>query len=130
MPDEVTTAGDAGEEPREAVLATVDRAAVSPAVARAHGLDVLPGPGVDERAQGGRLARPQPSDVERVGQDLGHVLQGQAGRAADLPVRSPACREFVQAERVVVIDESGETLLDHRLPGTPAAAGDARNGMA
>ena len=35
-----------------------------------------------------------------------------------------------QAGRVVVVGESGETLLDHRLPSTRAAAGEARSGMA
>lgn len=35
-----------------------------------------------------------------------------------------------QPERVVVIGESGETLLDHRPPGTPAVAGEATSGMA
>jgi DNA helicase-4 len=35
-----------------------------------------------------------------------------------------------QAERVVVIGESGEILLDHRPPRTPIAAGEATSGMA
>jgi DNA helicase-4 len=35
-----------------------------------------------------------------------------------------------QAERVVVIGESGEFLLDHRPPTTPIAAGEATSGMA
>jgi DNA helicase-4 len=35
-----------------------------------------------------------------------------------------------QADRVVVIDESGETLLDRRLPATPGTGGEARNGVA
>lgn len=32
-----------------------------------------------------------------------------------------------RAGRVVVIGESGETLLDRRLPATPAIAGEARS---
>jgi hypothetical protein len=34
------------------------------------------------------------------------------------------------AGRVVVIGESGETLLDRRIPGIPAASGEVRSGTA
>ena len=95
VPDEPATAGRAGQQPRQAVLAAVDRAPVPAAVSGAHRLDVLPGRRVDDRAQGGRLARPESAGVERVGQHFGDVLEGETSGRADLAVGQAGCCELV-----------------------------------
>ncbi len=127
VPGQAAAAGGAGEQAAEPVLAAVDPAAMPAAVPGPQRLDVLPGRRIHERAEGGRLARPQAASVERVGQHLGDMLEGEPGRSADLAIRAAARRELVHPadDGHVYLIDGDDPAIPHRSERRPVAARDA-----